>query len=121
MADDILAHEDANVEPPPLHTVDTVKVAEYITDRFSTPILAKFMMDMQFDSNYITVMGKEGYLVLVKRLMEEISGYFRRAAEELREGVSWLLPDWIDLQIHDEIAASDLHITTQVSPKVDRF
>ena len=121
MAEDVLAHEDANVEPPPLHTVDTVKVAEYITDRFSTPILAKFKMDMQIDSNSMKVEGQEGYLVLVRRLMEEISGYFKRAAEELREGVSWLLPDWIDLQIHDEIAASDVHITTQVSPNIYRL
>ena len=114
MAEDVLADENANVELPPLHTIDTVKVAEYVTNLFSIPILAHFAEDIQFDLNSMKVDGNEGYLVLVNRLMEELSGYFRHAAEELKEGVTWLLPDWIDLQIHDEIASSDVHITTQV-------
>ena len=108
MAEDVLAHEDANVEPPPLHTINTVKVAEYITKYFSIPILSKFSIDMQVDC------GEGAYLGRLNRLIELMRTYFARAAEELKEGVKWALPDWIDLQINDEIASSDARIITQV-------
>jgi hypothetical protein len=114
MAEDILAHEDANIDPPALHNVETVKVAEYITDYFSVPILSKFAVDMHLDPNSMKVDGYEGYLVLVGRLMERMKGYFSRASGELKEGVSWLLKDWLDMEINDEIASSHAHFTTQV-------
>jgi hypothetical protein len=116
MADDIFAHEDANVDAPPLHTIDTVKVAEYITNQLQKPILTKFAIDMQLnsDSSSMKIDGYDAYLVLLNRLTDEMKVYFRRAAGELREGVSWWLPDWVDLQIHDEIAASDVFISNQV-------
>jgi hypothetical protein len=108
MAEDALAHEDANVEPPPLHTIDTVKVAEYITKHFSTPILSEFTIDMQLDS------GKGAYLGMLNRLIELMGTFFAHASGELKEGVEWVLPGWIDLQINDEIGSSDARITTQV-------
>lgn len=108
MAEDVLAHEDANVEPPPLHKIDTVKVAEYLEKHFSTPILSKFAIDMQPDY------GEGSYLGMLNRLMELMRAYFARAAEQLKEGVEWVLPDWIDLQINDEIASSDAQMIIQV-------
>ena len=116
MAEDILANEDANVDPPPLHTIDTIKVAEYITNQLQNPILAKFSIDMQLDSNSssMTIDGYDAYLVLLNRLVDGMKVYFRSAAGELREGVFWSLPDWVDLKIHDEIAASDVFVTNQV-------
>jgi len=115
MAEDVLAHEDEHVELPPLHTINTVKVAEYINKLFSTPILSKFAIDMQLDSDEAAYLGK------LNRLMELMKMYFSRAAEELKEGVEWVLPDWIDLLIHDEIASSDAHITTKVRQILDPF
>jgi len=49
MVEDVLAHEDTNVGPPLLHTVDTLKVAEYITDYLSRPILWKFLIPPSVD------------------------------------------------------------------------
>jgi len=109
MAEDVLAHEDANVEPPPLHTINTVKVAEYISNTFPKPILHQFSEDLTLDNS-----AGDGYFSMLNRLSEIMKGYFRNAAKELREGIHWGLPDWIDLGIHDEIAASDAQITVQV-------
>ena len=116
MAEDVLAHEDANIDPPPLHTVDTVKVAEYITEHFSNPILAKFIADMHVSNNStrMQVEGENTYLELVSRVMEKMKRYFRHAAGELKEGMSWALPDWIDLQVNEQIIASDLRISNEV-------
>jgi hypothetical protein len=115
MAEDILAHEDANVENPPLHTIDTVKVEEYISEYFAHPILSKFAADMQLDSaKGAEVKVDDGYMVLVAQLMEKMKGFFRHAAGELREGVNWALPEWIDLELHDEIASSDARIVVKV-------
>jgi hypothetical protein len=116
MAEDILAHEDANVENPPLHTIDTVKVAEYISEYFAHPILSKFASDMQIDS--VKGAGPDGYMVLVAQLMDKMKGFFRHAAEELREGVNWALPEWIDLQVNDEIASSDARIVVKVHARI---
>lgn len=113
MAEDVLADEDSNVDPPPLHTIDTKKVAEYISNIFPHPILHKFSSDLTLDTH-----DTEGYLAQVSRLSELMRGYFRSAAQELREGIDWVLPDWIDLPIHEEIAASDAQITVQVHPLV---
>ena len=119
MAEDILAHEDANVENPPLHTIDTVTVAEYISEYFAHPILSKFAADMQLDSAKGAEVGvDDGYMVLVAQLMEKMKGFFRHAAGELREGVNWALPEWIDLQLHDEIASSDARIVVKVYARI---
>jgi hypothetical protein len=114
MAEDVLAHEDTNVESPPLHTIDTVKVAEYISQTFLKPILQEFSSDLTLDKS-----AAEGYLFQVDRLAETMGRYFRSAARELREGIHWVLPDWIDLQFDgDEIVASHAQITVQVWPLV---
>ena len=60
--------------------------------------------------------GEEGFVPAVRQLMEIMKRYFESAAGELREGVEWMLPEWIDLGVYDEIAASDVHITTKVIP-----
>lgn len=113
MAEDVLAHEDANAENPPLHTIDTVKVAEYISEYLPHPIVAKFAADMNLDGPKGE--GRyDGYMVLLRRLMDKMKSFFRRAAGELREGVDWTLPAWIDLQLHDEIASSDARIVVEV-------
>jgi Anaphase-promoting complex, cyclosome, subunit 4 len=117
MAEDVLANEDTHVEAPPLHTIDTVAVAKYITDHLLHPILAGFASDMQPLSHMsMTIDEYDPYFVLVNRLTEMMKGFFKRAATELREGVSWLVPHWIDLQLHEEIAASDVRIKLQVDP-----
>ena len=104
IAEDILSSEDSEIDPP-LHTIDTPKVGKYITQSLQNPILAKFAGDMSVDS---------GFSSAVTQLMGIMKGYFETAAGELEEGVAWVLPDWIDLCIHDEIAASDVRITTKV-------
>ena len=81
----------------------------------SAAILSKFAIDMQLDSD------EASYLGTLNRLMQLMKMYFSRAAEELREGVEWVLPDWIDLLIHDEIASSDAHIITQARQTLDPF
>jgi hypothetical protein len=106
IAEDIFSSEDSTVDPP-LHTVDTPKVGEYITQRLRKPILGEFVPDMT---------GEEGFVPAVRQLMEIMKRYFESAAGELREGVEWMLPEWIDLGVYDEIAASDVHITTKVIP-----
>jgi len=110
IAEDILSSEDSIVDPP-LHTIDTIKVGEYITQRLQKPILGKFAADMSVDS---------GFVSSVRQLMGIMKGYFESAAGELKEGVEWVLPDWIDLSINEEIAASDVHITTKVPPQTRR-
>ena len=104
IAEDIFSSEDSTFDPP-LHTIDTPKVGEYITNRLQNPILADFAPDLT---------GDKGFLSAVGQLMEIMKGYFENAAGELREGVEWMLPGWIDLGVHEEIAASDVHITSKV-------
>ena len=106
IAEDILSSEDSTVDPP-LHTIDTPKVGEYITQRLQKPILGEFASDLSVDS---------GFVSSVKQLMEIMKGYFERAAGELKEGVEWVSPYWTDLRINEEIAASDVHLTTKVTP-----
>ena len=116
MAEDVLAHEDANVDPPPLHTIDTVKVAEYITDRFSNPILAEFRNELLI--NHPDVHDKTYcpniFLAEFNRLMDQMERFFSHAAVGLREGVSWALPDWIDLEVNEHIVASDIRVNRLV-------
>jgi len=100
MVEDILADEDADVDAPPLHLVDEHKVAEYISERFARPILAKFERDMEEED-------EEGYWQLERKMAEHLKGFFQNASAELKEGVSWMLPRWVSLEIHDRIAASD--------------
>lgn len=116
MAEDVLAHEDANVDPPPLHTIDTVKVAEYITDRFSKSILAEFRAELLL--NPLDVHDKTHcpniFLAEFNRLMDQMEGFFSHAAAGLREGVSWALPDWVDLEVNEHIVASDVRMSRLV-------
>ena len=100
MVEDVLAEEDAGVDAPPLHLVDTVKVAEYISEKLAQPILAKFERDMEEED-------EEGYWQLERKMADNLKGFFQNASGELKEGVSWTLPHWISLEIHDEIASSD--------------
>jgi Anaphase-promoting complex, cyclosome, subunit 4 len=109
MAEDVFAHPDSTADPPPLHTIDTEKVAAYISDHLEIPILNQFSSDF-LDS----VPGTENYLAWVRRLSEKVNDYFRHAARELKAGVAWALPDWIDLQINDEIVASDAKLVNDV-------
>jgi len=111
IAEDIFAHPDATVDPPPLHTVDTQLVATYISDHLEKPILHDFSSDLQETSG-----RKDGYLSMIRQLSEILSGYFRHAAGELKEGVTWALSDWIDLEINDQIASSDVRLVIKVSP-----
>jgi hypothetical protein len=112
MAEDILAHEDANIEDPPLHTIDTVKVAEYISQRFSKPILAEFAEDLTTDGDRGE--GEEGVFGMVRKLGEVVGGYFRGAAGELREGIGWVWEEWVELDVKDKIVASDAQMIVQV-------
>jgi hypothetical protein len=54
------------------------------------------------------------YMQLISHLAMQMSGFFKLAAGELREGVKWGLPEWIDLQLHEEIAASTMKIVVHV-------
>ena len=115
MAEDVLAHEDSNPDHPPLHTIDTEAVAEYIITTLCNPILGKFVRDLGGEGpGEMAIDAGERYLVVVRELMNVMKGYFKKAAGELRGGVSWALPDWIDLEIRDEIASSDMRILTLV-------
>jgi hypothetical protein len=70
MAEDVLAHEDSNPDAPPLHTVDTEAVAEYITNTLPNPILAKFIHDFGGDGHIeMAVDGDEVYLAVVRGLI----------------------------------------------------
>jgi hypothetical protein len=116
MADDVLAHEDSNPDPPPLHIIDTEAVAEYITGTLPNPILGKFARDLGGAvQGEMALDGEEVYISCVRDLMEVMKGYFRKAAGELRGFVAWVLPEWIDLEIHDEVVSSDMRIMTLVS------
>ena len=115
MAEDVLAHEDAHIEPPPLHTVDAVNVAKYITDYLQRPILSKFHSDMQIPiNNPMPVDGYEPYFELIKKLIRVMNGFFNEATGQLKTGVSWLLKGWQDLDINAEIAASDMRMKYEV-------
>jgi hypothetical protein len=117
MAEDVLANEEPGFDHSSLlHKIDTAKVARYISEYFQQPILAKFIIDLQLDSSSLAMQvdGYDAYLVLVNQLMEKMKNYFRLSAEELREGVSWELPGWIDLQVDEEIVGSDAHLVSQV-------
>jgi hypothetical protein len=124
MAEDILAHEDSS-DPSPTHHLDTVKVADYITTYLPHQILENFVGDMEAEPNTskasdTNVREASGYGGLVTRLTEVMGGFFRHASGELRAGVRWGLSDWVDLQLHDEIAASDVQIVIQVTSAVVR-
>jgi len=115
MAEDVLAHEDSNPDPPPLHTIDTEAVAKYIITTFCNPILGKFVRDLRGEEGgELEIDGGERYLAVVRELMSVMKGYFKKAAGELRGGVSWALPQWIDLEIPHEIASADMRILTLV-------
>ena len=110
MAEDILAHEDANIEDPPLHIIDTVKVAEYISQNFSKPILAKFAEDLSVDKSN----AGEAFFAIMRRLEEVVRDYFRSAAGKLREDIGWVWEEWVELDVKDEIVGSDAQINSQV-------
>jgi hypothetical protein len=110
MACDIFAHPDSTPDPPPLHAVATDSVAEYISDYLQIPVLRKYSSDLKG-----TTEEKDSYLSMVRRLSETMSGYFRHAAGELKAGVTWALPDWIDLEINAEVTASDSQLVAKVS------
>jgi hypothetical protein len=115
MADDVLAHEDSNPDPPPLHIIDTEAVAEYITTTFPIPILGKYARDLGGVVQAEMVVDEEGaYIFFVRELMEVMKGYFRKAAGELRGFVAWVLPEWIKLEIREEVASSDMRIMALV-------
>src|SRR5271156_1222034 len=69
MVEDVLAEEDAGVDAPPLHLVDTVKVAEYISEKLAQPILAKFERDMEEED-------EEGYWQLERKMADNLKGFF---------------------------------------------
>lgn len=115
MADDVLAHEDSNPDPPPLHIIDTEDVAEYITSTLSNPILGKYARDLS-GVVHAEIVVEEAYISCVRELVEVMKGYFRKAAGELRGFVAWALPEWIDLGIHDEVVSSDMRISAVVVP-----
>jgi hypothetical protein len=117
MADDVLAHEDSNPDPPPLHIIDTEAVAEYITGTLSNPILGKYARDLSGVVHAEMVIdGEEAYISCVRELVEVMKGYFQKAAGELRGFVAWALPEWIDLEIHDDVVSSDMRISPVVVP-----
>lgn len=129
MAEDVLADEDSNPDPPPLHTIDTEAVAKYITTTFPNPILGNFVrdlagegqgeMDVDWEEGYLAIIRGWTYSALIQELMSVMKEYFRKAAGELRGGVSWVLDEWFNLEIHDEIAASDMHMVTRVLGSYD--
>jgi hypothetical protein len=104
-----------------LYQLDTVKIAEFISENFQQSILAKFSTDFNLDSSAMQVEGYDSYLCLVNGLTENMKRYFKSASGELKEGVSWVIPDWIDLEIHEEIVSSDMHIKYEVHPKHDKI
>jgi Anaphase-promoting complex, cyclosome, subunit 4 len=117
MADDVLAHEDSNPDPPPLHIIDTEAVAEYITATFPNPILGKYARDLGgVVQGEMVVDEEEAYISSVRGLMEVMKGYFRKAAGELRGFVAWVLPEWIDLEMNEEVVSSDMRIMAVVVP-----
>src|SRR6202022_1211376 len=67
MAQDILAHEDGDALP--LHTVDAIRVTEYITEYLPHQILAKFARDLDINATDTTIgvdnLAEDGYLDLV--------------------------------------------------------
>ena len=115
MSEYILSHDDDSHDRPPpvLHNLDTVKIAQYISENFQSPILAKFLVDLESDTA-MQVEGCISYFTLIHQLIDAMKTYFRAASEELKEGVSWVIPNWIDLEIHEEIASSDMYVKHQV-------
>jgi Anaphase-promoting complex, cyclosome, subunit 4 len=116
MGEYILAHtEDSEDRPgPALHNLKTVEIAKYISEDAERPILAKFTVDFSVDSTIMQIEGYTSYFTLIEGLMDCMKVYFKDASEELKEGVSWVIPDWIDLEIHEEITSSDMYMKHQV-------
>ena len=109
IAEDIFAHPDSTVEPPPLHLINTEEVAAYISEYLQLPILNQFSNDFEMGS-----VENKGLPCLMTQLLGKMDVYFRHAAEQLKEGVTWALSDWIDLEIHEEISSSDAQMITKV-------
>lgn len=110
IAEDIFAHPDSAIDPPPLHLIDTEKVAAYISEYLQLPILNQFSGDFEMGS-----VENKGFPRLMTQLLGKMDVYFRHSAAQLKEGVTWALSDWIDLEIHEEISSSDAQMITKVT------